>query len=104
MFVWKSYRRGELVDFSLFNNLGNEVKGHMIVMAVSCPIIKYLADSFSNERRLLLRDVSAEAMELLMNFMYTGELEITTDTVNVIFNNLIPISLNNNNNRCGSDS
>lgn len=102
MFVLKSYRREELVDFTLFNHLGDEVKGHMIVMAVSCPVIKDIVNSCSEERRFLLRDVSAEAMEQLISFMYIGEIEIATNTVDVMLNS--SIYFNNNNNRCGSNS
>jgi len=56
----------------------------MIVMALSCPIIKNMVDTSSGDRRLLLRGVSAEAMEQLINFMYIGEVEISANTVNVI--------------------
>lgn len=55
-------------------------------MALSCPVIRDIIHMSSRERRIFLNDVSAEAMEQLINFMYIGEVQISLNTVNVIFN------------------
>lgn len=54
-------------------------------MALSCPRIKELLDTFSDQRRLLLRGVNAEALEQLITFMYIGEIHITDSNAHVMF-------------------
>lgn len=78
-----SYRRNEFVDFTIVNELGDELKAHMEILSMSCVPIKETIDSGS--RRFLLTDVSADAMEQLLNYMYTREIEIDEENVFVRF-------------------
>ncbi|XP_050424324.1 kelch-like protein 41a isoform X2 [Adelges cooleyi] len=93
-------KRNELVDFVLFNDNGDQVWGHLIVMASSCPAILELAESGSIERRLLLRNISAETLEQIVNSMYTGELHLTRDNVNNILTGAFELRMLHLQTRC----
>ncbi|XP_050426763.1 ring canal kelch protein-like [Adelges cooleyi] len=73
----------KLLDFALVNNNGEQVWGHWLVMASMSPLIEEIAMS-NGERRLLLKNISAESLEHIVNYMYTIEVNLTRDNVDNI--------------------
>ena len=59
------------------------VEAHRAVLAATVPYFKTLFSKEWNpkENEIVLRDVNAESLQSIVSFVYTGEVEIATDTV-----------------------
>ncbi|XP_050426726.1 kelch-like protein 3 isoform X2 [Adelges cooleyi] len=72
-----------LLDFALVNVNGDEVWGHLPLMALMSDVILETA-MFKREERLLLKNINAESLEHVVNYMYTAEVDLTRDNVLMI--------------------
>ncbi|XP_050426724.1 kelch-like protein 3 [Adelges cooleyi] len=72
-----------LLDFALVNENGDEVWGHMPLMALMSDVILDTA-MFKSENRLLLKNINAESLEHVVNYMYTAEVDLTRDNFYMI--------------------
>lgn len=75
-----------LTDIVL-NVEGREFRAHKNVLAASSD---YFMAMFNGQMAVVsdsvtIQDISADAMELLLNYMYTGEIDITEDNVEDVF-------------------
>lgn len=77
------YNRGDLCDVTLCAG-GEELKAHRLVLAASCPYFDAMFTSElleSQQEKILLQGVDCEALKLLVNFIYGGEITVTESNV-----------------------
>ena len=77
------YNRGDLCDVILCAG-GEELKAHRLVLAASCPYFDAMFTSElleSQQEKILLQGVDYEALKLLVDFIYGGEITVTESNV-----------------------
>ena len=77
------YNRGDLCDVILCAG-GEELKAHRLVLAASCPYFDAMFTSElleSQQEKILLQGVEYEALKLLVDFIYGGEITVTESNV-----------------------
>ena len=76
-------REGHLLDVRF--RIGDSVfSAHRIVLASCSPYLRAMFTcgmKETNQEEIQLRDIEPQAMDLLIEFAYTGEIEVTTDNV-----------------------
>ena len=72
----------ELIDVVLVLDDGVEIPAHRLVLASASPYFRTMFNvnmRESGERRVLLRDVDSASVKALVDFAYTGEIDVTSD-------------------------
>ena len=75
----------ELCDVTLVAD-GIAIGAHRIVLAAAIPYFKamFSKEWSSSKKEILLQDVDGDAFEKIITFVYTGEVLLTPDTVQVL--------------------
>lgn len=75
----------ELCDVTLVAG-GKVVDAHRIVLAATIPYFKamFSKEWSSSKKEVLLKDINGDAFETIVGFVYTGEMKLTPDTVQVL--------------------
>lgn len=60
---------------------------HKVVLASSSPYFHAMFNGFeeSRQNRVLIQDVASKALELILKYIYTAEVLVDEETVQVIF-------------------
>jgi len=65
---------------------GNEIPAHKVVLASSSPYFRAMFTGELSESRqtvVTMREIDSHALELLVQYVYTAEIEVTEDNVQV---------------------
>jgi len=73
-------------DIKLETDDGQIIFGHKVVLASASPYFHAMFTNFaeSNKDLVVLRQIDSTAIQLLIDFVYSGEIEITEKNVQVI--------------------
>jgi len=76
---------GVLCDISLITDDGTKVFGHKNVLMAASPYFCAMFKNFdeSNKNLVNIRGLDSTALELLLNYIYTGEIMVTEENVQV---------------------
>jgi kelch-like protein 2/3 len=76
---------GLLTDVTLVAG-GKEVKAHKALLASCSPYFFAMFTGFDekNKARVTLKDVDSGALEILINYVYTSEVEVTEENVQTL--------------------
>lgn len=82
MFV---FRDEVLCDIKLETDDGTIVYGHKVVLASTSPYFLAMFTSFeeSSKDHVVIRELDSSALKLLVDYMYTAEIMVTEDNVQV---------------------
>ena len=78
----------ELIDVVLVLDDGVEIPAHRLVLASASPYFRTMFNvnmRESGERRVLLGDVDSASVKALVDFAYTGEIDVTSDNDVALF-------------------
>ena len=79
-------RAGEHCDVSLYTKDGNVLEAHKVILSLHSPVFRRMLNTNSSMRPLLyMRGVSTEIMTSIINFIYTGSIDIKQDNVDEFF-------------------
>ena len=79
-------RAGEHCDVSLYTKDGNVLEAHKVILSLHSPVFRRMLNTNSSMRPLLyMRGVSTEIMTSIINFIYTGSIDIKRDNVDEFF-------------------
>ena len=73
----------DLTDFTLKTN-GKAVECHRVIMAANSPVLKAMLKSKMKEtsqKQMNLDNISPQAMNVVVRYMYTGEARIPRETL-----------------------
>ncbi|XP_050424984.1 ring canal kelch homolog [Adelges cooleyi] len=85
--ILQSLRRDELLcDIKLEADDGTVVCGHKIILASTSPYFHAMFTSFeeSNKDRVIIRELDSTALKLLIDFIYTAQIMVTEDNVQIL--------------------
>ena len=79
------FRQNLLCDVTLISDNSAEVSAHKMVLAACSPYFYAMFTSFeeSKSERVTLQGVDATALQLLVDYVYTSEVHVTEDNVQV---------------------
>lgn len=69
----------EFKDFSLISSDGREIKAHKCIVLSRCASFKKLLSQSTDPAKLVLHDISYGVLVRVVEFLYTGEANMTTD-------------------------
>ena len=73
---------GEHCDVSLYTKDGNVLEAHKVILSLHSPVFRRMLNTNSSMRPLLyMRGISNEIMTSIVNFIYTGSIDIKRDNV-----------------------
>ena len=79
-------RAGEHCDVSLYTKDGNVLEAHKVILSLHSPVFRRMLNTNSSMRPLLyMRGVSTEIMAGIINFIYTGSIDIEQSNVDEFF-------------------
>lgn len=81
--LWANYQEGRFCDVTLVVD-GKEIKAHKIVLASFSLFFKGLFNSCWQEQEkgsVVIRDINEPTLRTILNFAYSGELEVSTSNV-----------------------
>lgn len=75
---YEMYKSGKFVDVTLSCS-SLQLKAHKIVLAACSPFFYQMFDKFSNSQHpiVVLKDTPASDLELILDFIYLGEIQVT---------------------------
>lgn len=80
------FRQNLLCDVILEADDGSDVQAHKMVLAACSPYFYAMFTSFEerDQKRIKLQGVDHAALELLVEYVYTAEVQVTEDNVQVL--------------------
>lgn len=81
------FRDEVLCDIKLETDDSTEVCGHKIVLASASPYFHAMFTSFeeSNKNHVKIRELDSTALKLLIDFIYTAQIMVTEENVQVCY-------------------
>ena len=77
---------GEHCDVSLYTKDGNVLEAHKVILSLHSPVFRRMLNTNSSMRPLLyMRGISNEIMTSIVNFIYTGSIDIERNNVDEFF-------------------
>lgn len=86
-----AFRDEVLCDIKLETDDGTVVCGHKVVLASSSPYFHAMFTSFeeSNKDHVVIRELDSTALILLVDFIYTAQIMVTEENVQVLTNEFL---------------
>ncbi|XP_060871866.1 kelch-like protein 2 isoform X2 [Metopolophium dirhodum] len=85
--VLQSFRKDEIYcDFQLETNDGKIINGHKVVLASASPYFHAMFTNCDekNQYLVIMKQLDSTALQLLVNFIYTGEITVTENNLHVL--------------------
>lgn len=81
-------RNNILCDVKLETDDGTVIHGHKIVLASACDYFRSMFTGFEECKKdhIILRELDSSSLQLIVNFIYTGQITIDLDNVEVYTN------------------
>ena len=77
---------GEHCDVSLYTENGNVLEAHKVILSLHSSVFRRMLNTNSSMRPLLyMRGISTEIMTSIVNFIYTGSIDIERNNVDEFF-------------------